>query len=142
MHLLRVLDPDAAPARTGTDSATGNSALPNAQVCLVRVQQISHLLLVNFDKAGHEKELAGGRGCGDCVEHVGECSGSDAPGVAGGHISYHRVRLAAASLTIDKHGAIEAVQEIVHDAARCLVIHISLRSLGREHRVKCENGIA
>jgi hypothetical protein len=73
---------------------------------------------------------------------VGECSGSDAAGVAAGHISYHRVRLAAARLTIDKHGAIEAVQEIVDDAARSLVIHISLRSLGREHRVKSENGVA
>ena len=108
-HLFRPFDPHAATSRGGAGSGGSRRALPHTQVNPARIEQIANLFEVYLDKTGSEQELAGGRSGCDGIKHVSERPGSNARAAALRDVADNRVRFTAASLTVSKHSAIEAV---------------------------------
>lgn len=119
------------------------AVLPNLEVRLGRLNQISYLLHVDFDHGDLDVELNLERGAQDLVKDVADHTWDHAALLRVHNTRpQHGVRLTTTGLSIGEYRSIETLHDTFHDRFDCLLVYVGLVYLRVEDLVIVELLIA
>ena len=140
-HLVRGARRDLARAGDD-DGAVGAFAYAYASRVGVRMQQVTHLLVVHFQKRASNAHVAGAgfESRARLGEDVRDDARDDAEVVIREiHASRsHRVRLARARLAVREHGRVVPAEARLYQRRDEAIVHLRLRRAGAERVVEAE----